>query len=155
MSQWVKNPPVMQETQETWVRFWSWEDFLEEGMATHSSILAWKILWTEEPGRLQSIGSPKIWHYWAAKHTQTHMFYIYIYMCVCIYIIYIYIKCYITYAIYIYLFIYYVYNIYNRIPSLFKIRASLWKFLWAKITLSEEAITLRLVLLMAAQNKSR
>ena len=47
--QMVKNPPAMPET---WVRFLGWEDPLEEGMATHSSILAWRIPWTEEPGRL-------------------------------------------------------------------------------------------------------
>ena len=49
---WVKNPPVMQETEA--MQFWSldWEDPLKEGMATHSSILAWKIPWTEEPGKL-------------------------------------------------------------------------------------------------------
>ena len=39
-----------------WVQSLSWEDLLEKGMATHSSILAWRIPWTEEPGRLQSIG---------------------------------------------------------------------------------------------------
>ena len=49
----VKNPSAMQET---WVRSLGWEDPLEEGMATHSSILAWRILWTEEPGSLQSMG---------------------------------------------------------------------------------------------------
>ena len=43
--------------QETQVRFLGQEDPLEEEMATHSSILAWRILWTEEPGRLQSMGS--------------------------------------------------------------------------------------------------
>ena len=48
----VKNPPVMQETQETWVRSLGWKDPLEEGMATYSSILAWRIPWTEEPGGL-------------------------------------------------------------------------------------------------------
>ena len=47
----------MQETQETWVRFLSWEDPLEEEMATHSCILVWKIPWTEEPGGLQSMAS--------------------------------------------------------------------------------------------------
>ena len=50
----VKNPPA---TQETWVQFLGWEDPLEEGMATHSSILAWRIPWAEESGGLQSIGS--------------------------------------------------------------------------------------------------
>ena len=48
--------------QETWVWSLSWEDPLEEEMATHSSILAWKIPWTEEPGRLQSIGLQRVWH---------------------------------------------------------------------------------------------
>ena len=43
-------------TQEMWVQFLGREDPLEEGMATHSSVLAWRILWTEEPGRLQSVG---------------------------------------------------------------------------------------------------
>ena len=49
----VKNPPAMQETQ---VRFLDWEDPLEKEMATYSSILAWRIPWTEEPGGLQSMG---------------------------------------------------------------------------------------------------
>ena len=49
-----KNPPVMQET---WVCSLGWENPLEKGKATHSSILAWKIPWMEEPGRLQSMGS--------------------------------------------------------------------------------------------------
>ena len=47
----------MQETQETWVQSLGWEELLEEGIATHSSILAWRIPWTEEPGGLQSTGS--------------------------------------------------------------------------------------------------
>ena len=42
--------------QKTWVRFLSWEDPLEKEVVTHSSILAWRIPWTEEPGRLQSMG---------------------------------------------------------------------------------------------------
>ena len=45
--------------QETWVQSLGWEDFLEEGMATHSSILAWRIPWTEEPGGLQVHGVAK------------------------------------------------------------------------------------------------
>ena len=49
MAQWVKNPPAIQETQETRVRTLGWVDPLEEGMATHSSILAWRIPWIEEP----------------------------------------------------------------------------------------------------------
>ena len=51
----VKNLPAMQETQEVQVQSLGWEDSLEEGMATHSSILAWRIPWTEEPGVLQSM----------------------------------------------------------------------------------------------------
>ena len=51
MAQWIKNLSAMQET---WDRSLGWEDPLEEGMATHSSILAWEIPSTEEPGRLQS-----------------------------------------------------------------------------------------------------
>ena len=53
MAQMVKNPPAMQET---WVQFLGQEDILEKEMTTHSSILAWRIPWTEEPGRLQSSG---------------------------------------------------------------------------------------------------
>ena len=48
--------------QETWVRSLGWEEPLEEGMATHSSILAWRIPWTKEPGRLQSMGSQRVGH---------------------------------------------------------------------------------------------
>ena len=59
MAQAVKNLPAMQETQETQVRSLGWEDPLEEEMATHSNILAWKIPWTEEPDGLQSIGSQR------------------------------------------------------------------------------------------------
>ena len=54
VAQSVKNLPAVQETQ---VQFLGWEDPLEKEMATHSSILAWRIPWTEEPGRLQSLGS--------------------------------------------------------------------------------------------------
>ena len=57
VAQLVKNLPTMQET---WVRSLAREDPLEEGMATHSSILSWKIPWTEEPGRLQSMGSQRV-----------------------------------------------------------------------------------------------
>ena len=53
VAQQVKNPPAMQETQETWVRSLGREDPQGEEMATHSSILAWKIPWTEEHGGLQ------------------------------------------------------------------------------------------------------
>ena len=54
VAQMVKSSPAMWET---WVRSLGWEDPLEEEMATHSSILAWRIPWIEEPGRLQSMGS--------------------------------------------------------------------------------------------------
>ena len=60
MAQRVKNLPAMQEMQEMWVRSLGWEDPLEEGMATHSSILAQRIPWTEEPGGLQSVGGNKL-----------------------------------------------------------------------------------------------
>ena len=59
VAQTVKNPPAMRET---WVRSLGWEDPLEEGMATHSSLLAWRIPWTEEPGGLQSMGSQRVGH---------------------------------------------------------------------------------------------
>ena len=52
----VKNLPAMRETQEMWVQSLGREDPLEEGMATHSSLLAWRVPWTEEPGGLQSMG---------------------------------------------------------------------------------------------------
>ena len=52
----------MQEMQETWVLSLSQENPLEEGMTTHSTILAWKIPWTEEPGGLQSMGSQRVRH---------------------------------------------------------------------------------------------
>ena len=54
VAQSVRNLPAMQET---WVRSLSWEEPLEKEVATHSSILAWRIPWTEETGRLQSMGS--------------------------------------------------------------------------------------------------
>ena len=59
MAQMVKNPPAVQET---WVRSLVWEDPLEEGIANHSSTLAWKIPWTEEPGGPQSMGSQRVGH---------------------------------------------------------------------------------------------
>ena len=59
MAQMVKNLPAMKET---WVLSLVQEDPLEKEMATHSSILAWRIPWTEEPGRLQSLGSQRVRH---------------------------------------------------------------------------------------------
>jgi len=58
----IKNPPAVQETKESWVPSLVREDPLEEEIATHSSILAWKILWTEEPGGLQSIELQRVGH---------------------------------------------------------------------------------------------
>ena len=65
-AQTVKNPPAMQET---WVRSLGWDDPLEEGMATHSSILSWRIPRTEGPGRLQSMGWQRVGHDLATKHS--------------------------------------------------------------------------------------
>ena len=59
VTQMVKNLPAMQETQ---VQSLVQEDILEKEMATHSSTLAWKIPWTKEPGRLQSVGSQRVGH---------------------------------------------------------------------------------------------
>ena len=64
VAQMVKNLPAMQET---WVWSLGLEDPLKEEMATHSSILAWRIPWTEEPGRLQSIGSQRAGYDWASN----------------------------------------------------------------------------------------
>ena len=55
----VENPPAIQES---WVRTLDWEDPLEKGMATHSSILAWRIPWTGKAGMLQSMGSQRVGH---------------------------------------------------------------------------------------------
>ena len=65
MAQQVKNPPAMQETQGMQVPSLGQEHHLEEEMATHSSILAWKTLWTEEPGGLQSMGLQRVRSDWA------------------------------------------------------------------------------------------
>ena len=59
VAQMVKNPPAMQET---WVRYLGREAPLENEMATHSGILAWETPWTEEPNRLQSMGSQRVGH---------------------------------------------------------------------------------------------
>ena len=59
VAQTVKNLPAVQET---WVQALGWEDPLEEGMAIHSNILAWRIPWTEEPGRPQSMGLQRVGH---------------------------------------------------------------------------------------------
>ena len=64
MSQIIKRLPTMRETQ---VRSLGWEDPLEEEMAIHSSTIAWKIPWTEEPGRLQSMDLQRVGHDWATS----------------------------------------------------------------------------------------
>ena len=72
LTRWMK-PLVAQtvksllEMQKTWVRSLGGEDPLEKGMVTHSNILAWKIPWTEEPGRLQSMGLQRVEHEWATN----------------------------------------------------------------------------------------
>ena len=62
VAQMVKRLPAMQET---WVRFLGWEDPLKKEMVIHSTTLAWKIPWTEEPDKLQSMGSQRVGHDWA------------------------------------------------------------------------------------------
>ena len=62
VAQWVKNLPARQEMQETQVQSLGWEDPLEEGMATHSNILACRVARTKEPGGLQSMGSHRVGH---------------------------------------------------------------------------------------------
>ena len=72
VTQMVKNPPAMQKS---WVWSLGWEDPLEKGMATHSSIFAWKRTWKEEPRGLQSTGSQTFEHGWATNtcaHTHRH-----------------------------------------------------------------------------------
>ena len=65
----VKNMPAMWET---WVQFLGWEDPLEKGMATHSSIPSWRIPWIDEPGGLQSMVSQRVRHDWASTFTYIH-----------------------------------------------------------------------------------
>ena len=73
----VENSPAIQELQEMRVLFQGQEDLLEKCMATHPSILAWRIPWREEPGRLQSIGLQSwTWQKQLSTHTQTGKFYI-------------------------------------------------------------------------------
>ena len=66
ISQLLKNPPAVQETP---VQSLGWEGPLEDGIATHSSVLAWRIPWTEEPGGLQPLWSQR-----ATKHSTAHSF---------------------------------------------------------------------------------
>ena len=70
VAQMINNLPAMWER---WVQSLGWEDLLEKGMATHSSIHAWRTPWTEEPSGLQSMGSKRVRHDWATNtHTHTH-----------------------------------------------------------------------------------
>ena len=69
----LQSLPAVQKMQETWVWSLGREDPLEEGMATHSRILAWEIPWTEKLGRLQSMGLQRVrhdWSDWACTHSQ-------------------------------------------------------------------------------------
>ena len=68
VAQRVKNLPEMQQTQKMWDRSLGREDSLEEEMAAHSTILAWKIPWTEEPGKLQSKGLQTFGYDWVIKY---------------------------------------------------------------------------------------
>ena len=72
VAQWVKNLPAMQETEEMGVRSLGQEDPLEESLATHSNILAWRIPWTEKPGSVQSMGSRKVGHNWVTDQARKH-----------------------------------------------------------------------------------
>ena len=69
-AQWLKNPPAKAGDSETQVQSLGWEDPLEKETTTHSSILAWRIPWTKEPGGLQSMGSQRVAH--DLVHTHTH-----------------------------------------------------------------------------------
>ena len=72
VAQMVKTPPAMWET---WVQFLGWEEPLEKGTAFHSNALAWRIPWTEKPGRLPSVGLQRVRCDWATFiHTRTHTF---------------------------------------------------------------------------------
>ena len=83
MAEQIKNLPVVQETQEMQVWSLSQKDLLEEKMATHSSILAWKIPWLEEPDWLQSMGSQRVGHNWndlahfskLSKRTKSYLYF--------------------------------------------------------------------------------
>ena len=72
VAQTVKCMPTMQET---WVRSLGGEHSLEKEIATYSSTLAWKIPWTEEPGRLQSMGLQRVGHDWVTSHTQSMLWF--------------------------------------------------------------------------------
>ena len=75
MAQKTKNPPAIQET---WVWSLGQEDPLEKEIAFHSNILAWEILWPEEPGGLQSVGLQRVGHNWATEPTHRHQEHVYV-----------------------------------------------------------------------------
>ena len=84
VAQLVKNLPAMRET---WVQSLGWEDPLEKGKATHSSILAWRVPWTEEPGGLQSMGLQRVRHRLSDFHFTPSSFLTFIYFqCLFIYL---------------------------------------------------------------------
>ena len=66
VAQTVKNPPAMQKI---WVQSLGWEDPLDKGMATYSSIVVWRLTWTKEPGRLQFMGLQRVRHDWVTNTT--------------------------------------------------------------------------------------
>ena len=78
VAQTVNCLPTMRET---WVWSLGWEDVLEKEVATHSSTLAWKILWTEEPGRLQSMGSQRVGHDWVTSLSLSYVYAILLPLC--------------------------------------------------------------------------
>ena len=80
MAQMVKNLPAMQET---WVRFLDWKDPLEKRMVTHSGIIVWRVSWTKEPHRLQSMGLQRVGHDWA---TNTYTIYAHNHICHIVYV---------------------------------------------------------------------
>ena len=71
-SQWIKNPPAMQETQVMRVQYLGWEDPLEKGRATQSGIFAWRTPWTEEPVGLKSTWSQRAGHNWSSWAQYEH-----------------------------------------------------------------------------------
>ena len=73
VAQLVKNLPAMQET---WVRSLGWDDAMDKEMATHSSILAWEIPWTEGLGGLQSMGSQRVGHEWGTNTYKVYSAYL-------------------------------------------------------------------------------
>ena len=78
VAQMVKNPAAMRET---WVQSLGWEDPLEKGTTTHSSILAWRIPWTEEPGGLQFMWLQRVRHDWATEQQQQYIFALSVFFC--------------------------------------------------------------------------